>query len=109
LTTPNVSTTKIALTLCIGLVVGVVLPLALILILGVAAGILVIVAYRYFDTGIGLSPVWLSVLLVLMVIATLFFLVRFNKLLAVAALFTAVISTAYIIYVVVNLPPFGPS
>ena len=94
---------------CIGLVIGAVLPLALILILVVADGIVVNVAYRYFHASAGFNTVWLSILLIPMVIISLFFLARSNKTLATAALLTAIISTVYVIYVMATTTPFAPS
>jgi hypothetical protein len=42
------------------------------------------------------------------VIFSLFLLAKFNKTLAAAALSTAIISTAYVIYAMSTLTPFGP-
>jgi hypothetical protein len=105
---PNVSTTKIALTLCIGLVVGIVLPFALFLILFVIDGVVINVAYSRFNAAIGLNELQLSALLVPTEMTSLFFLARFNKIMAAAALFTAIISTAYVIYDMVTQPSFAP-
>ena len=99
---------RVALTICIGLVIGAVLPLALMLILGVADIIVINIAYSYFQASVGLTIIWLSILLIPLEITSLFFLARFNKTLTAAALPTAIIMTLYVIYAMTTLTPVAP-
>jgi hypothetical protein len=105
---PNASTTRIALNICIGLVVGAVLPIALFLVLAVVDSVVINVAYSRFDTDIGLAISQLYVLLIPVETISLLFLAKFNKTLVVAALPTAIIVTAYVSYVTAKFVPFAP-
>jgi hypothetical protein len=106
-TMPNISS-RTALNICIGLVVGMVLPILLFLSLLVADFILINFRYHYYQAGFGLRITQLCILLVPAEIISLFFLAKSNKTLTVAALPTAIIITAYIIYVAVTATPLAP-
>ena len=62
----------------------------------------------FHKDGFALDDPWLSIVFVLVEIITLFFLTRFNKILTAAALLTAIITTAYVIYAMSTLTPFTP-
>ena len=105
---PNDSKTKIALTICIGLVVGTILPIVLFLVVAVVDGTVVNVAYSRFDAVVGLAVSQLYIPLIPTEVISFFFLARLNRTLAAAALPTAIIATAYIIYVTIKFVPLGP-
>ena len=63
---------------------------------------------NFVNDGFVLGEPWISIVFVLVEIITLFFLARFNKTLAAAALSAAIISTAYVIYTMSTLTDFGP-
>ena len=88
----------------IGLLVGMALPIVLFLILVVADGILINVAYSRFQAAIGLNKLQVFALLVPLEIISLFFLARFNKTMAVAALFPATGVTLLLLNFLLNLP-----
>ena len=93
---------------CIGLVIGTVLPIVLFLVLAVVDGVIINVAYSRFGTDIGLAISQLYTLLIPVEIISLLFLAKFNKTLTVAALPTAIIVTAYVSYVTAKFVPFAP-
>jgi hypothetical protein len=74
---------------CIGLMIGTFFPFTLILILWVAEGIVAIIAYRYFHVNVRPNEVELFILLIPMEMIGFFFLARFNRTLAAAALVAA--------------------
>jgi hypothetical protein len=63
---------------------------------------------NFVNDGFILGDPWISIVFVFVVIFSLFLLAKFNKTLAAAALSTAIISTAYVIYAMSTLTPFGP-
>jgi hypothetical protein len=105
---PNVSTTKIALTLCIGLVVGMVLPIVLFWTLWVMDMVIGIFADSKFHADVGLKFSQLYIPFIPIEAISFFFLARFNRTLAAAALPTAILATAYIIHLAAIATPFAP-
>jgi hypothetical protein len=87
----------------IGLLVGMALPIVLFFILVVADGILINVAYSRFHASVGLNKLQVFALLVPLEIISLFFFARFNKRMAVAALFTATGVTLLLLNFLLNL------
>jgi hypothetical protein len=84
------------------------MPIVLFLVLMVAEFGLFEIASHYSRASIG-WPISLDrIPLILIEMTGLFFLARFNKIMAAATLFTATISTAYVIYNVVTQPSFAP-
>jgi hypothetical protein len=58
----------------------------------------------FVNDGLALGNPWLSIVFVLVEMTTLFFLARFNRTLAVAALFTATAATVVLLVITSHIP-----
>lgn len=85
------------------------MPIALSLLLVMADGILINLAYEVFHVSIGLNKIQLFVLLIPVEIINLLFIARFNKILAAAALIAATGVTFLLLKFILSLPEIPPS
>ncbi len=95
--------------ICVGLVVGAVMPIVLFMVLTMAKFGFFEVSYRYFQADIGWPMSLDYILLIPMEIISLFFLARLNKIMAVAALLAATGVTLLLLNFILNLPEIPPS
>ena len=92
--------------ICIGLVLGVVLPPVLFGTLGLMDMVISIFSDSKFHTDVGLTIPHLYIPFIPIEVISFFFLARFNRTLAAAALLPAILATAYIIYASATVEPF---
>ena len=100
---------KTVYNICTGLLIGAAVPIALSFVLVMIDIILINLPDQLFHVSIGLPLSQLCILLIPIEMIGVFFVTRFNKVLAAATLPTAIIITAYLIYFAVNFTGFGPS
>ena len=99
---------QIILLTCSGLLIGLLIPPVEYVAVIVADISFFRFRENFVKDGFALGDPWISIVFVFVVIFSLFFLARSNKTLAAAALSTASITTAYIIYVAATATGFGP-
>jgi hypothetical protein len=95
--------------ICIGLVLGVVLPPVLFGTLYVMNEVIGDAADRNFHADVGLAFSQLYIPFVPIEVISFFFLAKFNRTLAAAALPPAILATAYLIYTAAIAVPFAPA